>query len=93
VIKNACIYVWRLKWVCTKSHPKLPGLVLPSSQKLSFTLEVIPSCAYALFPALLPFGKCITEIVFSTACLSASITSLVSNGGLSVLSSIEETEN
>jgi hypothetical protein len=53
--------------------------VLPSGQKLTLgllvtaTLEVVPFRAYAQFPALLPFLN-----VFSTACYSASITSVVS---------------
>jgi hypothetical protein len=64
------------------------GLVLPSGQKLTLgllatnTLNVVPFSTYALFPALLPilnasWWTCSVR-VFSTACNSASITSIVS---------------
>jgi hypothetical protein len=45
--------------------------VLPSGQKLTLglvatiTLEVVLFHMYALFPALLPFFKCILEVLFS----------------------------
>jgi hypothetical protein len=44
--------------------------MLPSGQKLTLgllatiTLEVVPFYTYTLFPALLPFLKCILEVVF-----------------------------
>jgi hypothetical protein len=50
-------------------HP-FPELVLTSSQKLTLGLlatitpEVIPFRAYAPFPTLLPFFKCILEVLF-----------------------------
>jgi hypothetical protein len=56
-----------------------PGLVLPSGQNLTLellatiTLKVVHFRPYALFPALLPFFKCILEAFDST-----SITSTVS---------------
>jgi hypothetical protein len=43
------------------------GLVLRSAQKLTLvtiTLEIVPFCTYAPFPVLLPFFKCILEVVF-----------------------------
>jgi hypothetical protein len=61
--------------------------VLPSGQKLTlgllatFTLKVVPYCTYAPFPALLPFFKCILQVVFCESVQhghSASITSIVS---------------
>jgi hypothetical protein len=72
----------------TTIHPKFPGLVLPSGQKLALgllatiTLEVVPFRSYVPFPALLSFlnaswKKCSVR-VFSTACDSASIISVVS---------------
>jgi hypothetical protein len=76
--------------------------MLPSGQKLTLgllatiTLEVLTSRAYAEYPVLLPFlnasWKSCSVRVYGTACDSASITSLVSNGGLSDLSSVGETE-
>jgi hypothetical protein len=56
------------------------GTVLPSGQKLTLgllatiTLEIVPFCAYALIPVLLPFFKCILEVmfcVFTITCSSA----------------------
>jgi hypothetical protein len=48
----------------------------------TITLEVVHFRAHLPFPALLPFLKCILEVVFcfmlSTVCDSASITSVVS---------------
>jgi hypothetical protein len=45
-------------------------------------LKLFPFCQYVLFPLLLQFFKCILEVVFcegfSTACDSASVTSVVS---------------
>jgi hypothetical protein len=47
--------------------------MLPVRQKLSLgllaitTLKVAPFCVYASFPALLPFFKCILEVVFCSA--------------------------
>jgi hypothetical protein len=47
----------------------LPELVLPSVQKLTLgllaaiILDALPYCAYATFPALLPFSKCTFEVV------------------------------
>jgi hypothetical protein len=44
-------------------------LVLPSGQKLTLgllatiTLEVVLFCTYASFPVLLPFFKCILEVM------------------------------
>jgi hypothetical protein len=71
-----------------KSHPQFPALVLPSYQKLTLgllttiTLEVVSFREYAKFPALLPFlnasWKPCPVRVFSTACDSASITSVES---------------
>jgi hypothetical protein len=48
----------------------ISGLVLPSGQKTTLgllatiTFEVVPFRAYAPFPALLPFLKCILDVVF-----------------------------
>jgi hypothetical protein len=54
------------------------------------------SCAYATFPALLPFlnasWKSCSMSVLSTTCDSTLIISTVQNGGLLFLSSIGETE-
>jgi hypothetical protein len=56
-------------------------LVLQSGQKLTLgrlatiTLEGGRFHTYAQFPELLPLLKCILEVVFSTTCDSASITS------------------
>jgi hypothetical protein len=44
----------------------------------TITLKVVPFHMYAPFPELLQFFKCILEVVFSTACDSASITLIVS---------------
>jgi hypothetical protein len=44
----------------------------------TITLEVVSFSAYAQFPALLPFFKCILKVVFSTAYDSTSIISVVS---------------
>jgi hypothetical protein len=69
--------------------------VLPSGQKLTsgllttIAIEVVPFRAYAPFPKLLPFFKCILEIMFWD---SALVTSIVSKWRLSVLSSIGKTE-
>jgi hypothetical protein len=52
------------------SIQSFPRLVLPSGQKLTLgllatiTLEVDPFLVYAQFPALLPFLKCILEVMF-----------------------------
>jgi hypothetical protein len=71
--------------------------VLSSGQKLTlglqatFTLEAVRMLR-SIAPAILNASSCSVRL-FSTACGSASITSVCQNGGLSVLSSIVETEN
>jgi hypothetical protein len=70
--------------------------VLPSGQKVTLGLlatinfEVVPFRAYTPFPALLPFFKCILEVMFCStppAVLPRS-PEFWQNGGLSVLSSV-----
>jgi hypothetical protein len=70
----------------------------------TITLKVVPFRMYAPFPALLPFFKCILEIVFCEGvqhCLQFCSAppailprsrQLCQNDGLSILSSIRETE-
>jgi hypothetical protein len=49
-------------------YPYFLGMVLPSGQKLTLgllaTIDLVPFCIYAPFPALLPFSKCMLEIMF-----------------------------
>jgi hypothetical protein len=60
---------------CIKGNPQCLGLVLQSCQKLTLsllatiTLKAVLLCAYALFPVLLPFFKCILEVVFCESVL------------------------
>jgi hypothetical protein len=49
-------------------------------------LEVIPFHAYAPFPALLPFFKCMLEVVFCECEILPRPPQLCQNGGLSVVS-------
>jgi hypothetical protein len=52
-----------------REYPKFPGLVLPCDRKLTLGLlttnniEVLLFCTYAPFSAILPFLKCILEVV------------------------------
>jgi hypothetical protein len=72
--------------------------VLRSSQKLTLgllaiiTLEVVPFRRHAQFPALLLLFKCILEVVFCEHTILPQSPKSGKNGGLSVLSSIGETE-
>jgi hypothetical protein len=58
----------------------------------TIALEVVPFRTYALFPVLLPYIKCILEVVFcaQTVILPRS-PQLYQNGSLSVLFSMGET--
>jgi hypothetical protein len=47
-------------------------------QLATINLEVVPFCRNAPFPTLLPFFKCILEVMFGAVCNSASIISVVS---------------
>jgi hypothetical protein len=61
-------------YVCIKSHPQFPGLVLLNGQKLTLGL----SRAYASFPKLLHFLKCILEVVFCECVQHSTVTSIMS---------------
>jgi hypothetical protein len=77
--------------------------MLPSSQKLTLglqvtiTLKVVPCRAYAPFPVLLAFSKCILELIFCEGVqnrlrLGLDHLGCVKMVGLSVLSSTGETD-
>jgi hypothetical protein len=63
--------------------------LLPSGQKLTLGLL---SITITLFPVLLPSFKCILEVMFCEGGILPQSPQLCQNGGLSVLSSISETE-
>jgi hypothetical protein len=57
----------------------LPGQKIILGLLAIITLEAVPFRSYAPFPALLPFFKCILEVMFfGDACDSALIASIVS---------------
>jgi hypothetical protein len=62
---------------------------------VTITLEIVPFHTYAPFPVLLPFFKCILEVMFVMVLppvILPQSPKVCQNGGLSVLSSVGQIE-